>query len=194
MITILGFPQGAVTADFKSIMTQAGLDVCVQSPEDFLAGKVNRDSEYIISVTRDLELRKSLSAELDRQQLGRATFIHHTCCIDPTADIGAGTFIFPFCMVASNSTIGRDCLLSPYCLIGHVSTVGDGCLFNPSVTIAGSCTIQNHCKFNLRSGTIDKIFICAETEIGAGSMVTKPIEQSGKYVGTPARKVSSKND
>ena len=190
MITILGYSQASVTADFLGMMTQAGLDVNVQAPEDFLAGNFDRHTEYIISVTRDRELRKQLSAVLDQENLNRATFVHHTCWIDPTAQIGPGTFISPFCTVASNSTVGKDCLLAPYCLIGHVSKIGDGCLFNPAVTIAGSCTIESHCKFNLRSSVVDRIFIWTGSEIGAGSMVTKSIEQPGKYVGTPARKVA----
>lgn len=189
MVTILGFHQASVTADFRGMMTSSGIKVSVQDPEDFLAGNFTPDGEYIISVTRDLELRKNLSAVLDSEGLTRATYVHETCWIDPTAKIGAGTFVFPFCTVASNSTIGRDCLISPYCLIGHVSTVGDGCLFNPAVTIAGSCTIEKYCKFNLRSGVIDKIFISSGTEVGAGSMVTKNIDAPGMYVGTPARRV-----
>lgn len=190
MVTILGFSQASLTADFRGLMTASGITVSVKDPEDFLAGNFDPDGEYIISVTRDLELRKNLGAMLDSKGLTRATYVHETCWIDPTAKIGAGTFIGPFCTVASNSTIGRDCLISPYCLIGHGNTVGDGCLFNPAVTIAGSCTIEKHCKFNLRSGVIDKIFISSGAEVGAGSLVTKNIEAAGKYVGTPARRVN----
>ena len=189
MIVILGFNRASVTADFKGMMTAAGLTVSIQDPEDFLAGNFDRANEYIISVTRDLELRKNLSAMLDHENLSRATFVHETCWIDPTAKIGAGTFISSFCSVGNNSTIGKDCVLAPYCLIGHVSTVGNECLFNPAVTIAGSCTIEDRCKFNLRSSVIDKIFIWTGTEVGAGSMVTKNIEAPGMYVGTPARRV-----
>jgi UDP-3-O-[3-hydroxymyristoyl] glucosamine N-acyltransferase len=189
MITILGFSQAAITADFKGMMTEAGFDVCVQNPEDLLAGKIDPGSEYIISVTRDLDLRRRLIEILDQQELKRARFIHPTCWIDPTATIGPGTFIGPFCTVAYNTSIGRDCLLPPYCLIGHGSTIGDDCLFDPGVTIAGSCIIQNRCKFNLRSSVIDKILISTGAEIGAGSMVTKNIDTPGMYVGTPARRV-----
>ena len=189
MITILGYKQASVTADFVGMMTQAGLEVTVQLPEDFLAGNFDLNGQYIISVTRDLELRRSLSARLDQENLSRATFVHHTCWIDPTAKIGPGTFISPFCTVASNSEVGKDCLLAPYCLIGHVSKIGNGCLFNPGVNIAGSCTIEDHCKFNLRSSVIDRMFIWTGSEIGAGSLVTKNIEQPGTYVGTPARRV-----
>lgn len=189
MIVILGFKQASVTADFQGMMSEAGLEVSVQEPDDFLAGNFDRQNQYIISVTRDLDLRKSLSAALDRANLSRATFVHKTCWIDPSAQIGAGTFISSFCTAASNSVIGKDCLLAPYCLVGHVSTVGDGCLFNPGVTIAGGCTIESHCKFNLRSSVIDKIFICSGSEIGAGSMVTKSIDHLGRYVGIPARRV-----
>lgn len=189
MIVILGFNRASVTADFKGMMTAAGLTVSIQDPEDFLTGNFDRANEYIISVTRDLELRKKLSAMLDRENLSRATFVHETCWIDPSAEIGPGTFISPFCTVASNSKVGKDCLLAPYCLVGHVSTIGNGCLFNPAVTIAGSCTIEDHCKFNLRSSVIDRIFVWSGSEIGAGSMVTKNIEAPGMYVGTPARRV-----
>lgn len=189
MITILGFDQASVTADFRSMMTEAGIEVTVQNPEDFLKGNFDPKGAYIVSVTRDHGLRRQLCAMLDREHLKRATFVHETCWHDPTATIGAGTFVGPFCTVASNTMIGQDCLISPYCLIGHSTTVGDGCLFNPAVTIAGSCIIEKHCQFNLRSSVIDKIFISTGSEIGAGSMVTKNIETPGIYVGTPARRV-----
>lgn len=188
-ITILGFAKASVTADYLGMMVQAGHTVNIQEPDNFLSGNFSIDTHYIISVTRDLNLRQQLAQRLDLENLPRATFIHSSCWIDPTATIGPGTFISPFCTVASNSKIGKDCLLAPYCVVGHVSTLGDNCLLNPGVIIPGSCNIAAGCKFNIRSTLVDHIDICSGTEIGAGALITKSTELPGKYVGVPARRV-----
>jgi UDP-3-O-[3-hydroxymyristoyl] glucosamine N-acyltransferase len=190
MIVILGFAKASVTADYIGMMTEAGHTVSVQEPDDFLAGNFDPGNQYIISITRDLALRQQLGQRLDLENLPRATFIHSSCWIDPTAIIEPGTFISPFCTVASNAKIGKDCLLAPYCLVGHLSALGNYCLLNPGVTIPGGCNIASGCKFSVRCTLIDYIDVCSGVEIGAGALVTKTIEHPGKYVGTPARKVA----
>jgi UDP-3-O-[3-hydroxymyristoyl] glucosamine N-acyltransferase len=188
-ITILGFSKASVTADYLGMMVEAGHAVTIQEPDSFLAGNFSIDTCYIISVTRDLNLRQQLARRLDSENLPRATFIHGSCWIHPTATIESGTFIGPFCSVASNAKIGKDCLLAPYCFVGHVSTLGDNCLLNPGVMIPGSCNVSAGCKFNIRSTLVDHIAICSGTEVGAGALLTKSTELPGKYIGIPARRV-----
>ena len=186
---VLGFPGSAVTADCVSMLEQAGHTVVVQSPPNFLAGNFDRESEYIITVTRELELRQALGERIDQENLKRATFVHHSCWVDPTAVIEPGCFISPFCTIASRTVISKDCYFAPYCLVGHVTTVGRYCLFTPTVAIAGGCNIGERCRFGIRSAVIDYIDIASDCEIGASALVTKSIAESGKYVGSPARRV-----
>jgi UDP-3-O-[3-hydroxymyristoyl] glucosamine N-acyltransferase len=189
MIVILGFATASVTADYVGMFTQAGYAVKVLEPPKFLLGEYDPGDQYIISVTKELSLRKQLSAKLDEDNLTRATFVHESCWIDPTAVIGPGTFLSPFCTVASNARIGKDCLLAPYCLVGHISQLGDCCLLNPAVTIPGGCNVESGCKLNVRSTLIDYIHVASGSQIGAGALVTKNIDTPGFYVGTPARRV-----
>lgn len=186
---VVGFPGSAVTADCVSMLEDAGRTVVVQSPLDFLSGNFDRNDEFIITVTRELSLRQQLGDRLDQEELTRATFVHHSCWIDPTAVIEPGCFISPFCTIASNAKIGKDCYLAPYCLVGHFSTVGRYCLLTPTVAISGSCNIGERCRFGVRSTVIDHIDIANDCELGAGSLVTKNIAESGRYVGAPARRV-----
>ena len=51
-----------------------------------------------------------------------------------------------------------------------------------------STTIGNHVSIGTNA-TIMPVNICDNVVIGAGSVVTKDITESGKYVGNPARKI-----
>jgi UDP-3-O-[3-hydroxymyristoyl] glucosamine N-acyltransferase len=57
--------------------------------------------------------------------------------------------------------------------------------------IAGSTNIGKYCLLGIRSTVIDKLEICDNVVVGAGSLVTKNITAPGNYVGSPARKVLS---
>jgi UDP-N-acetylbacillosamine N-acetyltransferase len=93
--------------------------------------------------------------------------------------------------VFNQAVVEKDCVLGPYSMISHNSTIGQGSIVHPGVLIAGSTQIGRYCLLGIRSTVLDKLKICDDVVIGAGSLVTKNISTPGNYVGSPARRAMS---
>jgi acetyltransferase-like isoleucine patch superfamily enzyme len=117
--------------------------------------------------------------------------------------IGDGTFIGPFVEIQRGVVIGKRCKIQSHAFVCELVTIGDDCvvshgamfindLFSTGGPALGnkdlwrSTTIGNHVSIGTNS-TILPIKICDHVVIGAGSVVTKDITQSGIYAGNPAR-------
>lgn len=188
-VILVGFAEATIVKDFYNLISQTQA-VEVLHPDKLLTGVYPPDGKFLVSVTRDKNLRQQLIDYLDQYSLPRATFVHSSAVIDSLEAIGAGTFVGPFASVFNNATIGKDCIVAPYCMVSHNSEIGQGSILQPGTMIAGTTKIGKYCRFGLRSTVIDKIEICSDVVIGAGSLVTKNILVPGTYVGAPARKVA----
>lgn len=188
IICIIGFPQAALTQELCNIIGQYQ-HTLIKSPDDILSGNIDVDAQYIVAVTRDLALRQQLCEWLDKNQLPRATFVHPTASISTQANIEHGVFVGPFASVFYHASIAKDCIVGPYSMVSHFSHIGKNTVIHPGSMIAGSTNIGENCLLGLRSTVLDHLTICNGVTVGAGSMITKSITQSGKYVGNPARKV-----
>jgi len=118
-----------------------------------------------------------------------ARIIHPSCIIDPSAKIFQGSVLFSACVLDMNAFIDANCILYNGCIVAHDSYVEKHCIFGPSVNLAGFCKIGP--SVNLGIGTIvsDSISITEKVQTGAGTVVIKPITESGLYVGVPAKKI-----
>lgn len=119
--------------------------------------------------------------------------------------IGDETFIGPFVEIQKDVIIGKNCKIQSHSFICELVTIGDntviahGVMFindlftnghpaNGDKTLWRSTKIGNNVSIGSNS-TILPVDICDNVVIGAGSVVTKDIKESGIYLGTPVKKV-----
>lgn len=117
--------------------------------------------------------------------------------------IGDDCFIGPFVEIQKNAIIGNRCKIQSHTFICELVTIGDDCfishgamfindVFNNGKPAGGDKTkwkptvIGNHVLIGTNS-TIMPVKICDNVVIGAGSVVTKDITESGIYAGNPAK-------
>jgi len=117
--------------------------------------------------------------------------------------IGEECFIGPFVEIQRDVTIGNRCRIQSHAFICELVTIGDDCFvshgamfINDLFAIGGpakgrrdlwrSTVIGNRVSIGTNA-TILPVKICDDVVIGAGSVVTHDITQSGIYVGNPAR-------
>lgn len=187
-IVIIGYRSAGVVKDMQyQIHDQTGQQAVCIEPEEFFCVNNDLDSQYVVAVHREMDLRERIVHTVNQRGLSKFTFIHRTAVVDSSSTIGAGCYIAPFVIVASNSEIGDDCLICPYCLISHRVTVGQGVLMQPYAMIAGSSSVGNYCRFNVRSVLLDQLHMVDRAELGASSMATKDLLEPGYYLGSPAR-------
>lgn len=117
--------------------------------------------------------------------------------------IGDNCFIGPFVEIQKDVTIGNDCKIQSHSFICELVKIGNNCFIshgtmfiNDTLKSGGpaggdktkwkSTRIGNNVSIGTNS-TILPVKICDKVVIGAGSVVVKDINQSGIYVGNPAK-------
>lgn len=116
-----------------------------------------------------------------------ATIVHSSCIVDPTAILGSGTIVYPGSIIDANVNIKDNVLINIGCAVAHDTIIHSHCFLSPRVVLAGFIIIGKECVLGINSTVIDNINIADAVQIGGGTVVIKNIEESGLYVGNPAR-------
>ena len=112
------------------------------------------------------------------------------------------SFIGPFVEIQKGVKIGKRCRIQSHAFICELVTIGDDCfishgamfindLFVTGGPAGGDKNLWRSTKIGNRvsigsNATILPVTICDHAVIGAGSVVTKNVTQSGIYAGNPA--------
>ncbi len=121
------------------------------------------------------------------------------------AELGDNCFIGPFVEIQKGVTIGDNTKIQSHVFICELVSIGKNCfvshgaMFINDTFASGGPAGGDQSKWkktkignNVSIGTnatILPISICDNVVVGAGSVVTKDITQSGIYVGNPAKKI-----
>lgn len=187
---IIGFPQSLLAQDAVQVSRQfIKSDISIITPEEFIAIQDKDRYQYFPGFGLDLAERRQILDILDDENLDVVSYIHGTAEIHESAKIGRGVAIANFTTVMQNVVIGDHCIIESYCLLAHETSFGSNCYIHAGSMIAGRTKVGNNCLFNFKSSALNRVEICDDVVIGAGSMVTKNITTPGTYVGTIARKI-----
>lgn len=119
--------------------------------------------------------------------------------------INNNTFIGPFVEIQNGVVIGENCKIQSHTFICELVTIGNYCFIGHGVMFINdlftngepakgdknlwkTTSIGNNVSIG-SNATILPVCICENVVIGAGSVVTKDINESGVYAGNPARKI-----
>jgi acetyltransferase-like isoleucine patch superfamily enzyme len=124
--------------------------------------------------------------------------------------IGDNAFIGPFVEIQRDVAIGARSKIHSHSFICELVTIGNDCfighgvmfindLFSKGGPANGNKELWKKTSIGSdvsigSNATILPVNICNHVVIGAGSVVTKNITESGVYVGNPARKIKEIND
>jgi sugar O-acyltransferase (sialic acid O-acetyltransferase NeuD family) len=108
--------------------------------------------------------------------------------------IGFGSIICANCILTGDIILGNHSQLNLATTIGHDVKVGDFFTTAPGTHISGKVNIKDCVYFGTNSSCIEEINICDNATIGACACVTKNINESGIYVGVPAKKLEKKKE
>ncbi|MDD3056492.1 MAG: acyltransferase [Aliarcobacter sp.] len=120
-------------------------------------------------------------------------------------EVGDNSFIGPFVEIQKDVKIGKNCKVQSHSFICELVTIGDntviahGVMFINDLFATGgpangdknlwkSTIIGNNVSIG-SNATILPVSICDNVVVGAGSVVTKNITESGIYIGNPAKKI-----
>lgn len=120
-------------------------------------------------------------------------------------ELGDDVFVGPFVEIQKDTRIGARTRVQSHAFICELVTIGEDCFISHGAmfindafarggpargdkTLWATTTIGNRVSVGTNA-TILPVRICDDVVIGAGSVVTRDIDEPGVYAGNPARKL-----
>lgn len=138
---------------------------------------------YFVIGIGNAEVREKLS----QLPLKWYTAIHPTAVISPSVEIGEGTVVMPNAVVNASAVIGKHAIVNTCAIVEHDNKIGDYSHISVGTKLGGTVEIGKRCWIGIGSVVKNNICICDDVTIGAGAVVVKDINESGTYIGVPAR-------
>lgn len=118
------------------------------------------------------------------------TYIHPTVItLGNNIEIGEGSIICAGCILTTNIKIGKHAHINLQTTIGHDCRIGDHFTTAPGAKVSGNCKVGDMVYLGTNSSIKEKITVNKLTTIGSNATVVKDIQESGTYVGVPAKKI-----
>lgn len=118
------------------------------------------------------------------------SFIHPSAQIlGHDIKIGKGSIVCAGCILTTNIIIGDHAHLNLQTTIGHDCEIGNYFTTAPGAKISGNCKIYDCVYIGTNASIKQKISIHSFTTVGLNAGVVKSIEDSGTYIGTPAKRI-----
>lgn len=198
-VIILG--AGGHAKVIAEIITKSGDEVigflddneAVQGKEIYLGKKVlgkisdvtNYPNAYAIIAIGSNNVRRMLAEKCD---LKWYMAIHPSAIIASDVKIGEGTAIMPGVVINPGSVIGKHAIINTCVSIDHDNIIDDYVHISPGAHLAGTVHIKEGSWICTGAAIINNITIAKDVIAGAGAVIIKDIEESGTYIGVPARK------
>lgn len=179
----------------REVLQQIGIDIPCFVDDQFLTDKTFPLSELDVE---KYEVMVAIANPTDRKNIVKSlpkntkffTFIHPTALIlDKNVKIGEGSFVGAYSILTTNITIGSHCILNRSNHVGHDSIIGDYFSAMPGSIVSGNCIIGNEVYLGTNSSVREKITISDNVLVGLNSGIVSNINESGVYVGLPAKKI-----
>lgn len=135
------------------------------------------------------EVRKKIIEKLKDSSVAFATIIDPSVLVSNQSAIGRGCIICAGTIITVNARIGDHVILNLDCTVGHDVVVDDYVTVYPSVNISGNVEIGSCSEIGTGAQMIQGKRIVSHTIVGAGAVVVKDLNESGTYVGNPAKRI-----
>lgn len=144
------------------------------------------DCEFVIAIG-DPHIREKIADALNVKWY---TAIHPTAVISSLdVEIGEGTVVMANAVINSCAKIGRHCIINTGAIVEHDNILSDYVHLSPNVALAGMVSVGKSTHIGTGACTKQVVNIASNCIIGAGSVIVRDINESGTYIGVPARKI-----
>lgn len=145
---------------------------------------------YAVCAVGSAKVRKIIIGKLKDSNVKFATVIDPAAIVSNRVEIGEGTIICAGTIITVDIKIGKHVIINLNCTLGHDDVIADYVTVYPSVNISGNVTVGECSELGTGMQIIQGKNIAPNTIIGAGAVVVKDLNESGTYVGSPAKKIT----
>jgi sugar O-acyltransferase (sialic acid O-acetyltransferase NeuD family) len=142
-------------------------------------------TDFVIGIGNNA-VRKKVA---EKYNVNWVTVINPTAQIAIHVSIGKGTVIMAGAVVNVCSVIGEHCIINTNSVVEHDNIIGNYVHISPNVALGGTVQVGDNTHIGIGASVSNNIDICSDCMIGAGAVVIRNINESGTYVGVPARKI-----
>ena len=145
-----------------------------------------------IAVLED-DVEIGANACVDKSQMGSTIIrkgckIDNQCAVAHNVEVGANTVMAAQTGIAGSTKIGEHCIINTCAIVEHDDIIENYVHISPRAAVGGTVNIGESTHIGIGAVVKNNIDICSNCTIGAGAVVVKNIENSGIYIGVPARK------
>jgi sugar O-acyltransferase (sialic acid O-acetyltransferase NeuD family) len=145
-------------------------------------------THFVIAIGGDKGKERILIKEkFEKYNILPTTVIHKTAWVDETAIIEEGAQILGMAAISAGVQIGAQTIINTNATIDHETYIGKGCHIMPAAAVARCVTIEDFCTVGTNATILPRLVLKKESIVGAGSVVTKNIEESLTVIGVPAK-------
>lgn len=148
--------------------------------ESFCDGR----TDFIIGIGNNYT-RKFIAEKYD---INWTTLIHPSAQIAINVSIGNGTVVMAGAVINTCASIGKHCIINTGSIVEHDNKLGDYVHISPNGALGGTVKVGESTHIGIGAVVKNNIDICSNCVVGAGAVVVKNIENSGIYIGVPAKK------
>lgn len=148
--------------------------------ESFCDGR----TDFIIGIGNNYT-RKFIAEKYD---INWTTLIHPSAQIAINVSIGNGTVVMAGAVINTCASIGKHCIINTGSIVEHDNKLCDYVHISPNGALGGTVKVGESTHIGIGAVVKNNIDICSNCVVGAGAVVVKNIENSGIYIGVPARK------
>jgi sugar O-acyltransferase (sialic acid O-acetyltransferase NeuD family) len=177
-----------VVDDNDSLLTTGEYDsIAIISESEYFKKHTNQVHNCIVAIGSS-KIRNIVFNKIASQNTLFPTLIHPSVVYDKNkVKIGRGVLIGPNATLTTDINIEEFVHINIGSTISHDAQIGAFTTISPGVHIAGNVSLGKNVFLGINATIIDKITICDDVTIGSGAVVTKTINNSGTYIGIPAK-------
>lgn len=145
-------------------------------------------ADYFIAIG-DGKIREKIFDKIEKSNLEIVSLIHPSAVIASSAKIGKGTIVAAGAVINPDSNIGKGCIINTSSSVDHDVIIKDFSHIAPGAHLAGTVFVDKYTWVGAGAVIKNNIKITVDCMIGAGTIVVSDINESGTYIGVPAKKI-----
>lgn len=168
---------------------------CIGYPVVGVIADVEQYREYeVIVAIGNPYIRENMQSMLEKKRFKVATLIHPNAVVAKDVSIGAGTVVMAGTVINPSCKIGKGCIINTSASVDHDNVLGDYVHVSVGSHLAGNVSVGAYTWVGAGAVISNNISVRGNCMIGAGAVVVRDIDQTGTYVGMPAKRKNDKSE